>query len=112
MCIRDSAGIYGDGSMSRKHSSNITLNAMSSQKQGKKVGNSVISSLLPSAKKLECRYPYLKKYPYLLPVAWGNRIMKYRKETKQSQNNDVASTLSIGKRRLELLKEYQILDNE
>ena len=106
------AGIYGDGSMSRKHSSNITLNAMSSQKQGKKVGNSVISSLLPSAKKLECRYPYLKKYPYLLPVAWGNRIMKYRKETKQSQNNDVASTLSIGKRRLELLKEYQILDNE
>lgn len=30
------AGIYGDGSMSRKHSSNITLDAVSSQKQGKK----------------------------------------------------------------------------
>lgn len=29
------AGIYGDGTMSRKHSSNITLNAVSAQKQGK-----------------------------------------------------------------------------
>ena len=31
------AGIYGDGTMSRKHSSNITLNAVSAQKQGKKI---------------------------------------------------------------------------
>ena len=30
------AGIYGDGTMSRKHSSNITLNAVSAQKQGKR----------------------------------------------------------------------------
>lgn len=106
------AGIYGDGSMSRKHSSNITLDAVSSQKQGKKARNGVIASLFPSLKKMEGRYPYLKQHPYLLPVAWGTRILKYRKETKQGQNNDATSAVSIGNQRLELLKEYRILDNK
>ncbi|MGN8963373.1 nucleotidyltransferase domain-containing protein [Bariatricus sp. HCP28S3_D3] len=106
------AGIYGDGSMSRKHSSNITLDAVSSQKQGKKTRNGVIASLFPSLKKMEGRYPYLKQHPYLLPVAWGTRILKYRKETKQGQNNDASSAVSIGNQRLELLKEYRILDNK
>ena len=106
------AGIYGDGSMSRKHSSNITLDAVSSQKQGKKARNGVIASLFPSLKKMEGRYPYLKQHPYLLPVAWGTRILKYRKETKQGQNNDASSAVSIGNQRLELLKEYRILDNK
>lgn len=106
------AGIYGDGSMSRKHSSNITLDAVSSQKQGKKARNGVIASLFPSLKKMEGRYPYLKQHPYLLPVAWGTRILKYRKETKQGQNNDASSAVSIGNQRLELLKEYRILDNQ
>ena len=106
------AGIYGDGSMSRKHSSNITLDAVSSQKQGKKARNGVIASLFPSLKKMESRYPYLKQHPYLLPVAWGTRILKYRKETKQGQNNDASSAVSIGNQRLELLKEYRILDNK
>lgn len=106
------AGIYGDGSMSRKHSSNITLDAVSSQKQGKKARNGVIVSLFPSLKKMEGRYPYLKQHPYLLPVAWGTRILKYRKETKQGQNNDASSAVSIGNQRLELLKEYRILDNK
>ena len=106
------AGIYGDGSMSRKHSSNITLDAVSSQKQGKKARNGVIASLFPSLKKMESRYPYLKQHPYLLPVAWGTRILKYRKATKQGQNNDASSAVSIGNQRLELLKEYRILDNK
>ena len=106
------AGIYGDGSMSRKHSSNITLDAVSSQKQGKKARNGVIASLFPSLKKMESRYPYLKQHTYLLPVAWGTRILKYRKETKQGQNNDASSAVSIGSQRLELLKEYRILDNK
>lgn len=106
------AGIYGDGSMSRKHSSNITLDAVSSQKQGKKARNGVIASLFPSLKKMESRYPYLKQHPYLLPVAWGTRILKYRKATKQGQNNDASSAVSIGNQRMELLKEYRILDNK
>ena len=104
------AGIYGDGTMSRKHSSNITLNAVSAQKQGKKADHSVVKTLFPPAKSMERRYPYLKKYPMLLPVAWVSRILKYRKEISKSQNNDAAQAVAIGNRRVELLKQYKILD--
>lgn len=106
------AGIFGDSDMNRKHSSNITLSAVSAQAEGKKAGNSLLKTLFPSAEVLQKRYPWLKDRHFLLPFAWIDRILKYRKETKQGQNNDASGAVSIGNRRLELLKEYKILDNE
>lgn len=103
------AGIYGDGTMSRKHSSNITLNAVSAQKQGKKSDHSVLKTLFPPAKSMEGRYPYLKKHPYLLPIAWINRIWKYRKETQTVLNNDAAESIQIGNQRLKMMKTYGII---
>ena len=106
------AGIYGDGTMSRKHSSNITLNAVSAQKQGKKSDHSVLKTLFPTAKSMEGRYPYLKKHPYLLPVAWISRILKYHQETSKSRDNGAAQAVSIGNQRIELFREYHILDKK
>lgn len=106
------AGIYGDGTMSRKHSSNITLNAVSAQKQGKKSDHSVLKTLFPPVKSMEGRYPYLKKHPYLLPVAWICRILKYHQETSKSRDNDAAQAVSIGNQRIELFREYHILDKK
>ena len=106
------AGIYGDGTMSRKHSSNITLNAVSAQKQGKKSDHSVLKTLFPPAKSMEGRYPYLKKHPYLLPVAWISRILKYHQETSKSRDNGAAQAVSIGNQRIELFREYHILDKK
>lgn len=103
------AGIYGDGTMSRKHSSNITLQAVSSHKQGKKAGNGVLKTVFLPAKSLEGRYPYLKKHPWLLPVAWISRILKYGKETKKMSQNDAASSIQIGNKRVELMKQYGIV---
>ena len=103
------AGIYGDGTMSRKHSSNITLNAVSSEKQGKKSGNSVLKTLFPPVQNMEARYPYLKKHSYLLPVAWISRIWKYRKETQAVSNNDAAESIQIGNQRIKMMKEYGII---
>ena len=65
--------------------------------------------MFPSAKKLEGRYPYLKKYPILLPVAWIDRILKYRKETAVDGGNDAAESVKIGNQRIELLKKYGII---
>ena len=103
------AGIYGDGTMSRKHSSNITLNAVSSEKQGKKSSHFVIKTLFPNVQNMEGRYPYLKKHPYLLPIAWINRIWKYRKETQTVLNNDAAESIQIGNQRLKMMKTYGII---
>lgn len=104
-----SGGIYGGAQMSRKHSSNITLEAVAAQKQGRKAGNVWWSSVFPSAKKLEGRYPYLKKHPYLLPAAWAARILKYRKETAVIADNNASDAIKIGNQRIELMKEYGII---
>lgn len=104
-----SSGIYGDSNMSRKHSSNITLDAIAAQKQGRKAKGIMLSSVFPSVGQLESRYPYLKKHPYLLPIAWCSRLWKYFKETKHSRNNNAAEALKIGNERINLMKEYGIL---
>ena len=102
-------GLYGSSDMSRKHSSNITLDAVVSTKKGRKKSNSVMLSLFPSKEKLEKRYDYLKNHPYLLPVAWAQRIVKYTKETRDMKNNKAAESLRIGSERVELLRKYKII---
>lgn len=103
-------GIYGNASMSRKHSSSITLDAVAARKQGKKRGNALMLSLFPSAKDLEGKYPYLKGHPYLLPAAWFHRICEYGKETKTTRNNKASEALKIGSQRIALLKKYGIIE--
>ena len=103
------SGIYGGADMERKHSSNITLNAVTRQKQGKDTGGGVLKSLFPGRKDMEGRYPYLKKYPVLLPVAWASRICRFA--VKNAGTDMGAKTVRLGNERIELLKFYGILDN-
>ena len=104
------SGVFGASSMSRKHSSNITLNAVSAEKQGRKAGNGLLRTVFPPARQLAGRYPYLKEKPYLLPLAWVNRILKYGKETAGSPtDNNAAQSIKIGNGRVELLKKYGII---
>lgn len=105
-----SAGIYGGIDMSRKHSSNMTLNAVAEQKKGKAKGHAILRTLFPSAKNLMGRYPYLQTKKYLLPIAWADRILKYRKETAGQKDNSAADAIRIGNQRIELLKKYGVLD--
>lgn len=105
------SGVFGDSSLSRKHSSNMTLQAVSTRKQGKISGNYALKTIFPPAKDLTGRYPYLQEKPYLLPVAWVDRILKYSKETAAgSTGNNAWESLAIGNKRIELLKIYGILE--
>ena len=102
-------GVFGDSSMSRKHSSNITLQAVSEDKKGKKAGASLIQSLFPDRKYMERTYTYLKKYSFLLPIAWASRIVKYLKESKNMRENDAMASIEIGNHRVDLMKKYKII---
>lgn len=104
-----SGGVYGGATMSRKHSSNMTLEALEADKQGKKSHSGLWASLFPPAKKLEGRYPYLKKHPYLLPAAWCHRIAKYRRETERTEDDSAWETMKIGSQRVELMRQYGII---
>ncbi len=104
-----SAGVFGGADMSRKHSSNMTLDAVAADKQGKKAKTTLKGTLFPSAEKLKGRYTYLNEKPYLLPKAWVSRGVSYLKETKSSKNNSAAQALKIGNDRIELLREYKVI---
>lgn len=102
-------GVFGDSSMSRKHSSNITLQAVSEDKKGKKAGASLVQTLFPDGKYMERTYTYLKKYPFLLPAAWASRILNYLKESKSMSGNDAMESIEIGNHRVDLMKKYKII---
>lgn len=102
-------GVFGDASMSRKHSSNITLQAVSEDRKGKKAGAHVLGSLFPDRKYMERTYTWLKKYPFLLPAAWTARVWKYLRESGKQGNNDARESIEIGSRRVDLMKKYKII---
>lgn len=101
-------GVYGSNDYTRLHSSTVTLNAVKASRTGEK--SSVLSSIFPKKEYLERRYPYLKKHPYLLPVAWIQRIVHYAGERQTSADNSAAGSIKLAKERIELMKMYDIID--
>lgn len=101
-------GVYGSNDYTRLHSSTVTLNAVKASRVGKK--SSVLSSIFPKKEYFERRYQYLKKHPYLLPVAWIQRIVHYAGEKRTSMDNSAAGSIKLAKERIELMKMYDIID--
>lgn len=102
-------GIYGSADRSRVHSSNITLNAVQADKKGKQ-GHKLLSVLFPPAKQLVGRFGWLRRNPWLLPVAWGLRGFGYLKEAMTRSDSSAAAVLRTGNKRVELLRQYDIID--
>ena len=102
-------GVFGDSSMSRKHSSNMTLQAVAEEKQGNKAKASLRQSIFPGREYMERTYTYLKDYPFLLPAAWVSRIGKYLLESQKMENNDALESIEIGNKRISLMKKYKII---
>ena len=62
-----------------------------------------------------CRNAYyieetqLKKFPFLLPLAWLIRILKFGKELYRNNHKKLTGALKTGNRRIELMKKYKII---
>ena len=103
-------GIYGSSDRSRVHSSNMTLNAVADDKRGKRAKRGIVRTVFPSAKSLEGRFPYLRRYPALLPVAWASRIAGYAKESLHDPDSAASEVIRTGEKRIDLLRSYHIID--
>ena len=101
-------GVYGSNDYTRLHSSTVTLNAVKASRTGEK--SSMLSTLFPKREYLEHRYPYLKKRPYLLPVAWVQRIAHYASEKQFGTDNSASGSIKLAKERIELMKQYGIME--
>lgn len=100
------SGVFGDSTMERKHSANVTLAAVKSGK--KDMTASLKASLFPNIEYMKKGYPWVEKYPVLLPIAWLLRVVKYLKNSEKK--SDESSSIEIGMDRVELLREYKIID--
>lgn len=101
-------GLYGASSMTRLHSSNMTLQAMAGRKKP-----TALSSVFLPRRSLEGRYPYLKKAPALLPLAWVQRILGYLTEHRDRHAvADASESIHIGERRIALMEQYHIIARE
>lgn len=101
-------GVYGSNDLTRLHSSTVTLNAVKASRTGEK--SSVLRTVFPKREYLERRYPYLKKRPYMLPVAWVQRIVHYASEKQNAADNSASGSIKLAKERIELMKQYGIMD--
>ena len=101
-------GVYGSNDLTRLHSSAVTLNAVKASWTGEKSG--VLRTVFPKRAYLERRYPYLKKRPYLLPVAWVQRIAHYASEKQSDADSSTSGSIKLAKERIELMKLYGIMD--
>ena len=102
------SGVYGSSTMSRKHGASITLGEVESAKSKVSFAKTrKVQMLFPPASSLVKRYPYLIKHPWLLPIAWLQRVFGYLKRLDKS--NTPGEVLRIGQERTALLKQYGLL---
>lgn len=102
------AGIYGTSSHNRQHSALITLGAINNEKSKKRFGTASLNAIFPNIRSINNKYVYLRKYPILLPIAWGQRIISYIRSNRQIKNS-AKETINIGNKRIELLKKYKLI---
>ena len=99
------AGVYGQSTLSRKHSAGMVMQAA----EDKKSRPGLLHTLFPARSGMENRYPVLKKHPVLLPACWVHRICKYAGEAARGgKDNSPVESVSLGKKRTEMMVKYGV----
>ena len=106
-----SSGNLGED-IDRLHSAHITLQTVAADRLGARAGGTIRNTVFLPASALSGRYPYLKKCPWLLPVAWVSRTATYAmgRLRRKSGAERPAASLRIGENRVDLLRAYGIID--
>lgn len=102
-------GLYGTSDVNRAHSSRITRDAVTAQKQQRR-RSGALAALFPPFSSMCAGFPYLRRFPWLLPVAWIQRVWNYLFRRRHRARANPAESVRIGRERVQLLREYGIID--
>lgn len=110
-------GIFGNETHEERTALELTKAAVAnvhSSEQSEKTGRfttlgTMRKLVFPSRRQIINSYPELEEHPWKLPVCWVRRWSKFLKYRKLSSGNLAAESMKISKRRIELLKKYDIL---
>lgn len=111
------AGIFGKNTPERAKSGFMTLCAASDDRKPPGTHHSsptVLRALFPGSRYMGSHYSYCSKYQILLPVAWFHRIALYVAKARPTGTifGMAGRSITIGKKRIELLKEYRIIGGQ
>ena len=105
-------GLYGTSTMSRAHSAVMTSSATARQ-HGSRM-KALLHAVFQPRKDMKEKYRYLEKAPYLLPVAWAQRLARYWRELLRGdrRTNSPLDSIRVGSERIRLLQKYRIIDDK
>lgn len=70
-----------------------------------------LAVIFPRVKDIQEYYPYLRKYPFLLPVAWVQKATKYLINYRNQSNNwySASEKLNVAEHRIDLMDKLGLL---
>lgn len=105
------SGAFGNKSQAEITAGRATMRASANYMKNKSSNmfNVVWKSIFPSKGYMLYQAPYLKKNPWLLPVAWFRRWGKFIKKNKGDNANLTVESMKISQRRMKVLKKYDLV---
>ena len=103
-----SGGRFEQRNIDRAHSSTMTLEAVSADRGNRRRRGALHSVFLP-LETMRGQYPYLRRYPWLLPVAWAQRIFRYLARKDRPGPVSPSRSIQIARERIDLLRLYRII---
>ncbi|MGM9551695.1 MAG: nucleotidyltransferase family protein [Clostridia bacterium] len=99
-----SSGAYGNGTLEQMGSKVKVMAAI--ENDGK---NSRLRMVFPTIKSMREHYKVLYDHPYLLPVMWIVRIVRYVFRLNTGKTYNVLKSEEIADNKIQLLKDYNII---
>lgn len=99
-------GIFGGSSRTDCFAANISLPASAVGTTDRKVRGLLIGAF-PGRSRLMERYPCLEEKPWLLPVVWARRFVKFGRYAGKNTVEVIREILNKTEKRAEILKKYR-----
>ncbi len=87
---------------------NAAVKSRTSVGLGKKI-RTAAETVFPGKTRLMNVYPELNEKPWLIIVIWCKRCRKFIRHNSENGGNLVGESIKLGKKRIELLKKYDVL---
>lgn len=95
-------GVFGHSTEDRRHSASITA----ADGTGHSTVYSLLRTIFPSREVMEINYPWVSRSKLLVPVGWCVRLLRYA--GKIGRGSSPLRSIEIGKKRIKLLKKYDV----
>ena len=69
----------------------------------------LLKTVFPGKESLAAEYLELVDKPWLLPVCWIKHGLRFLKHYKESRGKLLTESMEISKKRVELLKRYEVI---